>query len=52
MCSLLPPGIAQRAASMVGFKANKELGLQYLRQAYKAGSLRSHFAGNYRVNKE
>jgi len=37
--------MAQRAASMIGFKGDKKLGLQYLRDCYQSSCVRSHFAG-------
>lgn len=37
--------VLKRAASWIGFKANRELGLEYLRECYASNSVRSHFAG-------
>jgi hypothetical protein len=43
--SLVPAGIAQRAVSFIGFKANKDLGMKYLRECYASKSLRAYYAG-------
>ncbi|PRP75424.1 hypothetical protein PROFUN_15697 [Planoprotostelium fungivorum] len=46
LISMIPPGFAQQAASFIGFKANKKLGLEYLWSTYSTStSIRSDFAG-------
>jgi len=45
LVSMIPPGFAQKAASWIGFRGDKKMGLQYLRQCHSSASLRSHFAG-------
>eukprot|EP00026_Physarum_polycephalum_P005662 Phypoly_transcript_05697.p1 GENE.Phypoly_transcript_05697~~Phypoly_transcript_05697.p1 ORF type:complete len:578 (+),score=105.71 Phypoly_transcript_05697:142-1875(+) len=46
LISMIPPGMAQRAASLAGFSGgDKELGLQYLRECHNAKSLRSILSG-------
>jgi len=46
LISMIPPGMAQRAAALAGFRGgDKNLGLQYLRDCHNARSIRSMMAG-------
>jgi hypothetical protein len=46
LLSLVPPGIAQKAAALAGFSGgDKKLGLDYLRECHNSTSIRSHLAG-------
>lgn len=46
LISMIPPGMAQRAAALAGFRGgDKDLGLQYLRECHNAKSIRSILAG-------
>jgi hypothetical protein len=46
VASLIPAGMAQRLAAMLGFHGDRERGLEYLSFAYNSDTLRKWFAGS------